>query len=161
MYADHLVVVLRTTGEADRERPFEAKDGVMVRFNAWTGQVYIDAEPNNRHYAATAPGSIKMSPEAWHHIRITDDGRNVAVYMSGPAVADESSDTPILSAECPDVGVAGHIAIYNREELAGIPHESYIDNVVVTALRPQSKAGATPKAGSQALKTPLRSGRGD
>ena len=28
-----------------------------------------------------------MTPEAWHHIRGTDDGRNVAVYMSGTAVA--------------------------------------------------------------------------
>ncbi len=134
LYADHLAVVLRTAAEPDADHAFEAKDGVMVKFNAWSGAVEIWAQPDGANRGSTKSGSLKLAPDVWHHLRITNDGERVAVYVTGPAVGDHDNDGPVLEVRCPTAPTARHVAIYNREQLAAIPHESYIDNVVIESL---------------------------
>lgn len=133
LYADHLAVVLRTSGTAMPEPPHEISDGVIVKLNAWSGTAEIWSQPDAPHTASTPKAIVKLPAERWHHVRITDDGDWIAVYVMGPAMPDSSCDTPILAARCPTRTGHGHIVLYNRECVAHIPHESCIDNLVVTA----------------------------
>ncbi len=76
-----------------------------------------------------------MPAEAWHHIRITDDGNEIAVLITGPAISQKQGGQPVLRVRCPDESPRRYVAIYNRELIAEAPQESRNDNVVIRALR--------------------------
>ncbi|MBS0263498.1 MAG: hypothetical protein JSS02_16275, partial [Planctomycetes bacterium] len=124
VYADHLVVVLRSTGKPNVEYPFEIEDGVRLRFNAWTGKVELDLVHEPGTLQATELGVVKLPAEIWHHIRITDDGDNIAVFISGPDGPTPADGSPIFAAACRTKDLTGHIVFYNREYVGGVPHES-------------------------------------
>jgi hypothetical protein len=136
LYADHIAVVLRTSGRPQSEFPYEPLDGIVVKFDAWGGDIkaYSVAHPSVR--VVTTPGALPMASDQWHRIRITDDGDTVRVYLSGPEIRQPDPNAPVLQLRCSDHSGKGRIAIYNREHLAGVPHESHIRNFVLNRLPP-------------------------
>lgn len=157
-YSEQLAVVLRTTGRPREQHSFEVKDGVVVRFDAQGGRITVSLakedpsgfldeigstlSTDSGHRFQISPALTKRIPmpaEKWHGIRIADDGRIVAVYLSGPEVPREYKDTPILSVRCPDEFTERHIAVYNREYVGETNHESRIDNFVLTRQGPESQ----------------------
>jgi hypothetical protein len=137
LYADHLAVAVRTSGDPLRDYPHEVRDGVVIKFNAWTGTVEVWEQPSGSHRASTKKGLVKLPAETWHHVRITDDGEQISVYVSAEEGTDQDSDEPVLVADCPAGARKRHIAFYNRELVADIPHESWIDNIVIRRLANQ------------------------
>jgi len=135
IYGDHLVIALRCTGEPTPHYPFEVLDGVVIRLNSWAGMAEISAEPGGQNHRKTPQGEIKFVPDTWHHIRITDDGEQIAVYVTGRNDPDHPDDKPVVEGSYPTGPKTGHLIIYNREQVGGVPHESYIDNIVVRPLR--------------------------
>lgn len=135
LYADHLTVVLRTTGKPGMVFAYEAQDGVLIRFNAWDGTLSIWTEDEVKTEPLLPVGAMHLPAEQWHNIRITDDGNNISVYISGPAIPPVFSNKPIVQKSVTYRTIANHIAIYNREMLDEIPHESSIRAFCIRALK--------------------------
>lgn len=138
VYSDDLAIALRTPGRAMSVRPFDVNEGVLIRFRAGPGQVSISRAKGQIPFDAlgvSPEGSLPMPAESWHHIRIADDGREIAVYMTGGAIPPTKDGEPVIRVRCPDDSRHHHIAIFNREFIASAPQESRIDNVVIRALR--------------------------
>lgn len=140
-YADVLTVALRTSGRPRPKHSYEARDGVLVKLDAAAGKVAIllasdfDEQPTSWTAIASTPdGAIAIPAEEWHHVRITDDGERIAVYCTGPEIHEKDRNKPILEVRCTQETGSHHVAIYNREFLAEVPHESHIDNFVLSAL---------------------------
>lgn len=132
-YADHLAVGLRTCGKPLRDWPHELSDGIVVRFNAWSGSVSIDAGANTRILAQTEPAVVPMPADAWHDLRITDNGETISVFMAGQAIDPKYATTPVLQCQCKERFPNHHVAVFNREWVA-FPHESYLDWVRIERL---------------------------
>jgi len=135
VYADHLVIVLRSAGIPTPDYPFEVPDGIVIRLNAWEGRAEVDAEPGLQNHQKGEWGEVKFSPDTWYHIRITDDGERIAVYVTGRNDPDHPDEKPVVEGSYPMAPKSGHLVIYNREQVGGVPHESWIDNVTVRPLR--------------------------
>lgn len=134
-YADFLTIVLRTSGEPERQSPYEIHDGVAIRFVAWAGTVSIwRLGENPARDVKTEHGKLPMPADAWHRIRVTDDGETIAVYVSGPAIKPDREAKPVLTARVPGKFAGRKIAISNRELTAGIPHESYVRKLSIRTL---------------------------
>ncbi len=134
VYADHLVVVLRSSGNSDPKYPFEIEDGVKIRFNAWSGEIELMVEPGRKFIQSTESGAAKFPSETWHHVRITDDGERVQVFFNTVDQARSDAE-PLIEGSFPTTKPSGHIVFYNRESVADVPHESCIDNVLIRAVR--------------------------
>jgi hypothetical protein len=137
-YSDDLAVALRTSGRAMDVRPYDVTDGIIIRFHASPGRVSaVLAKPQPPHggLGELPDGSLPMPAEAWHHIRITDDGDRIAVYFTGPAVPRQSKQEPVMAVRCSNTFPRYFVAVYNREHIAESPQESRIDNVVIRRLR--------------------------
>lgn len=130
-YRDTLTVALHSSGEHAPTHPFEIRDGVAVTFQAHSGQVSLSPRGDAQFGGTTPEGALPMPSKKWHKIRLIDDGRTIVVYFSGPAIDRSRGDTPALTA--PYVGKFSrhHVAIYNREPVAGAFHESHVRNVSV------------------------------
>lgn len=138
-YSDSLTVVLRTAGRPLDVHPYLTGDGIAIDFKAADGTVSISG-PLVRGVrpvlAHTPPAAAPLPAGEWHSIRVTDDGDTIAVYLYGPAVPPREKDAPLLTVRCPDDAAAHRIALYNRERVADVPHESHIDDVIVRRLAP-------------------------
>jgi hypothetical protein len=137
-YADDLTVVLRTTGKAKRHRTYEVEDGVVIRFVSFAGSIFISSGPPERAlYGNVNPPllTIPLPAEEWHRIRVTDNGETIAVFVSGPAIPEQQWSEPLVKLATHYRGLANHVAVYNRELVAGIPHESSIRAFRVHPLR--------------------------
>ena len=134
VYADHLAVMVRSSGQANPVYPFEIEDGVRIHFNAWTGVVAL-VEESGKQLVTTVPGAVKMAAETWYHIRITDDGERVVVYLNEGKGNARRDAKPVIEGLFPKSNRSGHLVFYNRELVGGIPHESFIDDIVVQALQ--------------------------
>lgn len=136
-YSEDLAVAIRTSGTPRVAWTHEAEDGVRIKFNTFNRNVVISwgthITPNSFE---SARGSVPMPSDAWHDIRITDDGAKIAVYVSGPEIPREQSAKPVLEVDCDYSPLNRKIAFYNREMLAWTPHESHITDVLVRSLRP-------------------------
>lgn len=138
LYRDELTVALRTSGVPRDEWSHEATDGVFVKLNVTTGSVRIMTADNLRVRLAETPDSaVPYRADHWYHVRITDDGESVAVYVWDPQQGDAGARRPLVSANVPGPFLRHHIAFYNRERLASASHESWIDDVAVRALMHQ------------------------
>lgn len=135
LYADELVVALRTTGEHKKEHSYEILDGVLVRFNTWEGSAAIFKGVSATPLASVPRGSLPLSADEWRDIRITDDGETVSVYLTGKGIDPKYGKTPLMQARCPDYRPGGHIGVYNRELLADAVHESWLDDFLICALK--------------------------
>lgn len=142
-YSEDLVVALRTTGVPSDNRAFEITDGVCIRFVTYEGIVRIALPPPApspedppESIRVTPRGSVPMPSDAWHDVRITDDGLTIAVYITGPELPPENAKKPILKVAWAPPTKGHQIAFYNRELLAFSSHESHITDVVVRKLDP-------------------------
>lgn len=135
-FSDTLTVVLRTTGRPLEARPHEVADGIAVQFNAVGGFIGIRRMPlqDGPRMATTPDAAVPLPAGEWHDIRITDDGETIAVYVQGPSITPHRQDEPILQVACPDTSNAHRIALYNRERLADVPHESHVDDFFLRRL---------------------------
>lgn len=140
-YADILTVALRTSGRSRPKHSYETRDGVLVKLDAAAGKVAIflasdyDEHPTSwTPIATTSDGRIAVPAEEWHHVRITDDGERIAVFCTGPEIHEKDPNRPILEVRCTEETGNHHVAIYNREFLAEVPHESHIDNFALSAI---------------------------
>jgi hypothetical protein len=133
LYSEILHVMLRTTGEHDLESPFEAKDGVCIGFNTVSNSVSVMA-PGRKVLESTTGDAAHLPSGTWHRIRILDDGKQVSVFVEGPNVEAKSKKTPLLVVPIPDGLPGKRIGFHNREYVAGINHESHIDNIEVRRL---------------------------
>lgn len=131
LYADILKVVLRTRGDPKPSWPHEASDGVVVEFNAWGGMATWQYPPDTYGKEWTPKGTIPMPADRWHTIVIADDGDQIRVFIHEKSSEAARQQQPILTIRVPEAEPSGHIAIYNRERLASIAHESLIDNFKV------------------------------
>jgi len=134
IYADHLTIALRSSARTSQTYPYEIEDGVVIRVNAWTGYAAICVEPGSQHMHKSGQGMLKLSADTWHHIRITDDGEHVAVYVTGRNDPEHPDDRPVVEGSFPTAPKSGHLVLYNREKVGGVPHESYVDNIIVRRL---------------------------
>lgn len=128
-YAEHLTLAIRTTGDANVNRPHEAADGIIIKFNAWGGYINI-AEPDGNELARTASASTPFPAEKWHRIRVLDDGERISIYVTGPLITPGIEGKALLEFRPMSKPPGPRFAIYNRE-LVGFPHESMIRNLVV------------------------------
>lgn len=134
-YADHLTVALRTTGKPRPERSWEVHDGILIVFDAYRGSLTISTPEDNDPQPSLPMASLPMPAERWHRIRITDDGKNIAIYLNGPEIPAQFADKPVATRAISYKGDARHVALYNREMLKSIPHESSIRGFVIRALK--------------------------
>jgi hypothetical protein len=114
---------------------YEIQDGVLVRFNAVDGTLSIWTTNEQDSQPVVPQGGVPLPAEQWHAIRIIDDGTNIAVYLSGPAIHPSASHKPIAVKAVPYRGEANHVALYNRELLKDIPHESSIRAFAIRRLK--------------------------
>jgi hypothetical protein len=142
-YSEDLTVALRTTGTPRAEPSFEIQDGVTIRFMTYDGKVRVSPPPPGptpdnppESQTATRKGSVPMPSDAWHDVRITDDGLTIAVYITGPELPAENATKPIIKVAWPHPTKGHQIAFYNRELLSFASHESHITDVVVRKLDP-------------------------
>ena len=131
-YAEHLSVAIRSQGNPAQKRPYEAVDGIIIKFNAWGGYINI-ATIDGQELARTPSASVPLPADQWHRVRIVDDGKRISIFVSGPAITDRDPKQAILECrhETPEPG--SRFSIYNRE-LVGFPHESCIRNLQVRAI---------------------------
>lgn len=131
-YADHLSVAIRTNGMPNTRFFNEASDGLVVKLNAWGGYINI-MDPDGSDLARTPSGRVPLPAEEWHHVRITDDGEIISVYVTGPLIQQPEDGKPLLEYRHPTSQGGRRFAIYNRE-LVSFPHESCVRNLTVRAL---------------------------
>lgn len=134
LYSDDLCVVLRTSGKHREKYSHEIVDGVVIRFFTYDGRVRIDSPPQSR-VDQTEKGVLPIPANQWHRVRITDDGEEIAVYITGPQIDERYRNTPVLRARCPGEFENHKIAIYNRELVGKAVHESRIDNFEIRTLK--------------------------
>jgi hypothetical protein len=135
LYAEVLVVGLRTSGAHMSGHSFQLLDGVFVHLSTLGACVSVSARPGPVFEADSPEGGVPMPADAWHHVRITDDGATVRVYLSGPRIDRRYATTPVIAATPPGHFAGRRVAIHNRELVSNATHESHIDNVVIRALR--------------------------
>jgi hypothetical protein len=134
LYRDTLTIALHTSGAHSNKHPFRVEDGIEVTFQSHSGQVSL-ASPTDRTYnPRTDEGALPMPAGKWHRLRVVDDGKAVSVFLSGPSIEKKYSEKAALVAEYKGKFQKHHIAIYNREIVAGALHESHIKNFSVTTL---------------------------
>ena len=118
--------------------PYDMLDGVIVRFSCMGGTIQIVSIPVEKtkfgKVANLADGVAPFPAKAWHHIRITDDGVKISVFITGPSIDPKYEQLPILQLQVPEHASSHHVAFYNRELVADAVHESLIDNVEIRAL---------------------------
>jgi hypothetical protein len=140
-YRDILTVALRTTGTPRSKHSYEAVDGILVKIDSQGGRVTASiASPSSiesLQLRLMDAGTLPIPADEWHRVRITDDGTNIAVFVAGPEIRGADGENPVIS-----IAYSGHlegrrIALYNRELVGGVLHESHIDNLVVRSLPPQ------------------------
>lgn len=137
LYAETLQVALRTTGKHKPKHSYEIEDGLIVQFSSMGGCVRL-LHANEPEFANSGDGSVPIPAGAWHDIRITDDGENVAVYVSGPAVDEKNAREPVLTGRRRVPPAAHHVAVYNRELVGDAIHESHLDDFRLDTLDPPS-----------------------
>lgn len=137
LYADVFTVCLRTRGEHKPEHAYEILDGLKIEFNANEGRVRAvrAGVPDPSIITAADLDSTPFPAGAWHHLRIVDDGRTVSVYVEGPSVDPKYKKEPALTVAIPEGLTGKHVALFNREYVAGTNHESHVDNVKIRAMR--------------------------
>lgn len=127
LYSENLTVCLRTKGEHKPTHAYEMLDGLNIGFVTMRNHVVAGV---GEVVLASAPAdSAPMPPGEWHHIRIIDDGAWIAVYIEGPSIDPRYKTAPILTVPVPADLTGRHIAFFNREFVAGINHESHVDNI--------------------------------
>ena len=137
LYADNLTVAMRTSG-MDGGAPYhEVRDGVLINFNAWGGDIR-HVTPGGKSIASTRlrenPAKLPMPAETWFRIRITDDGKTISVFMAGPEIDQAHWEKPVMRIVSNGPAVGKRFAIYNRE-LMSDPHESYVRNLQLKRLK--------------------------
>lgn len=146
LYRDTLTVVLHTGGKHRDQHPFRTVDGIEIAFQASGGQIAIASLPNAPDEVLTngmtKESDLPMPANKWHHIKIVDDGKSIAVYFSGPEIDPKKHQSkPVLTVKYAGQFKNHHIVIHNRELVAEALHESHIDNVIVRSLA-KGKAGS-------------------
>ena len=122
IYADTLSIVLRTSGTWPSARPFDARDGILIRFNPYAGDVYMENRSSGKVYA-TANG-LSIPRYTRQSTRVVDDGETIAAYFG-------DSSKPVVSARVTEGADHHHLAFYNREDVGGVVKESVLDRFVV------------------------------
>jgi hypothetical protein len=132
---DILTVALRTSAEHNPERPYEARDGLLVAINVWAGNVTIRAAENTDLELAASPEEVIPFPAGeWKRVRVTDDGKWIRVYLSKRGLTIKPDEEPVLEYEHSNTAGKHGIAIYNREIFKSTLHESLIDNLQIEKL---------------------------
>lgn len=135
LYPDNLHIGLRTSGRHEPEHNYRLLDGVEVVLKPHSGTVCVNpalaADDRNR---TSPPGELKFAPGKWYHLRITDDGKRVSVYASGPEIDRKYAKEPAVAVDVTGEYAERRVAFFNREYVAGANHESRIDNVVIRKL---------------------------
>lgn len=111
-YGDHLCVRIRSTGAIRSKRSYEAANGLVVRIDATTGDIYLqttkDGGETFENVVDMVKGSGPVSADAWHSIRVEDTGKTISVDFDGKAA--------VLTAELPADAPKGKVwGFYNRE----------------------------------------------
>jgi hypothetical protein len=141
-YRDTLTVALRTSGKHKPAHSFEILDGITVTFQAHSGQISIvERSIPNKPYE-TEYAKLPMPADAWHDIRIDDDGETISVFIAGPSIDPKYWQAPAIQFRPKARYEQFHIAIYNREVVANAPHEANIDDFVLTRLRIPTRTDA-------------------
>lgn len=136
-YLDILTIALRSSGMPRSQHSYEAEEGILVKLDSQGGKVTMSRASGGEEIEALATTSIMEVPiraDEWHHVRIRDDGVTIAVYVRGPAIDASEPEAPVLIADVDGSGIGSRVAIYNREHLADVPHESHIDNVTIRTI---------------------------
>ena len=142
-YAEHLNVVLHTTGKHQPVHSFEIKDGLNIEFSTIEARVRVGiAEPSSRLPNQTDVRPLKHAPrkttifdaDKSHHVRITDTGKKVSVFVSGGQVDQKYATNAVLEVDYSEKFTEHRISIYNREYVGSARHESQIRNFKVIRL---------------------------
>lgn len=113
--ADVLAVVFRTDG-AQRERPYEIREGLVVKFQAHARRISLEhwKDGVKSPDILAEVNDIEMKKGVDHKIKIVDHAGKVDVYF-------EDFSTPILTKEYPkDLLRSDRVAAYNREPMGGL-----------------------------------------
>lgn len=121
-YEDTLEVVLRSSGLPRAARAYDVVDGLIIKFSAINGTVLVYTRPDEVQLHATPTKTIHVPPNLWHRIRIVDQNDRLHVSFAHKQV---------LSIPLSLKTDRAHVAIYNREMVAGT-HESRVDNVTIS-----------------------------
>lgn len=129
LYADHLLVLLRSSGKICVKRAYESEDGLRVRIRANDGSVrleYAKAENDGdliKEAKLERPkGQPALAADVAHNVLITDNGKTVSVTVGGVEVLKDvkyALKTP------------GKYVGWGNREAVGFPHLSFITDVTL------------------------------
>ena len=140
LYAEHLNVVLHTTGHHRPVHSFEITDGLVISLNTVAAHVNVGVaevlpnRPHIRHLKEMPEKTTVFAADKRYHVRITDTGKKVTVFVSGGKIDPNYATTPIVEVEYAETFTEHRIAVYNREFVSGAKHESHIRNFKVRKL---------------------------
>lgn len=135
VYREHLSIALRTSGQPPAQYAYEAADGIIVTFDTWSNTVSVWRAGQVPEPIATSPVGVPMPAGAWHRVRVEDDGNEISVFFSQHGAPPAVAEAPLIRIAVPRKPAAHHIAIYNREHVGGVPHESHLTGLTVSGLR--------------------------
>ncbi len=128
LYADHLLVLLRSTGEVNKARSYESLDGLRVRIIAGTGAVRLEKANGEKEgdilkeeLLPKEAGQPALASDTFHNIVVSDDGTEVIVSVNGKEALKHKYKGEFKGKL---------LGIANRESV-GFPHESRIKNIAL------------------------------
>ncbi|MFO0935756.1 MAG: family 16 glycoside hydrolase [Gemmataceae bacterium] len=134
LYPDNFSVGLRTSGIHEKNRPFDPVNGIEVAFVPHHGGVYVQEKPVGGRLVQSPQGICKFVAGKWYHLRITDDGKRINIYVNGQGIDKKYTTEPVLTVESANPSKDHRISFFNREYVGDANHESRIDNVVIRNL---------------------------
>lgn len=135
LFAENLSVALRTSGRHAPGHPFEIQDGVRIELNGMGGAVKARVFGETEEQPLYSPdGMVPLAADAWHDVRVTDDGKTISVYLRGGSVPEGFWENPVLTYTPRHQPRGYHIAVFNRERLSDVVHESHLDDFRIDRL---------------------------
>lgn len=126
LYADHVLILLRSSGKVSKKRSYESEDGLRVRIVCGAGIVQLekakagnDGELIKSAKLKKEEGQPAIAGDSLNTLAVTDDGKTVTVTLNGKEV---------LKASYTGKYAGKLIGIANRENV-GFPHQLQLQNL--------------------------------
>jgi hypothetical protein len=117
-YNDILAVAFRTDGSQKAARSWEINSGIVVSFR--DGKIRVDRFSGGDPAEALGTKDYTFSQDTAYRIKITETNSKISITVNG--------ELQLEVQDLPARGTSNHIAVYNREPVAGVEQESHFMN---------------------------------
>ncbi len=122
-YQDHLAIAVATNGTLRDAWSHEIEKGIVVRFNPGAGTVAVESyDSTDKDAVVKSEGGFIFDKGTGYNIDITYTPKQIVVNVDGKEAI--KADLPKDFKKDGDL-----VAIYNRERVAGVLHESVLTKV--------------------------------